>query len=67
MNKVQIKIGEWFKLGDKIIKVYDIVGDLILAHVMSFDNGEYTELHQWAIHRSYFKRAKEYKPYEEES
>jgi len=67
MTSKQIKVGNWFKLGDKIIKIYDIVGDLILTHVMLFDNGEYTEAYQWAIHRSYFKRAKEYKPYEEET
>ena len=62
----QIKVGRWFTLGASIIKIYDIVGDLVFVHIMSFDNGEYTEVCQWALHRSWFKLAKVYTPYQEE-
>lgn len=66
MTGKQIKVGNWFKLGDSIIKIYDIVGDLILVHIMLYDNGEYTEVCQWAVHRSGFKLAHVYTPYQEE-
>ena len=65
MTSKQIKVGNWFKLGDSIIKIYDIVGDLILVHIMSYDNGEYTEVCQWAVHNSCFKLAHVYIPYQE--
>lgn len=65
---VLLKIGSWFKLDNLIFKIFDIVGDYVFAHRMSFENDEYIEVAEWTFHRSHILASAEiYKPYEEES